>query len=269
MVIWLSRARDAHAGRDPNGGNKNEPRVGLVSDIVQRETFGMLATIEDVYGRVEAERQAILAAAQIEREQILHAARDEAAALVASAAREREQATGRGYAEGVARGEAQWIERIAALSTDARRLQHGMRSRMAELVMLAVEQLVRTESAQALFARATDTIDRIAEGSANLRVSVHPADLDAARLAFGEFEARLRSLGRPVPLAVSADPRLEPGACVCESDLGIVDASLSTQLESMRAAIVRALNTSLKAHEPSASAFAKTESAAATLASTC
>jgi type III secretion protein L len=246
MVIWLSRPRDAHATRHAKRG-KDEPRVGLVGDIVPRETFGMLATIDDVYGRVEAERQAILAAAQIEREQILQAARDEAAALVASAAREREEAAQHGYAEGVARGEAQWIERVAALSADAQRLQKGMRNRMAELVMLAVEQLVRAESAQALFARATDTIDRIVEGSANLRVSVHPADLDAARVAFAEFDARLRMLGRPVPLAVVADPRLEPGACVCESDLGIVDASLSTQLDSMRAAIVRALNTSLKA----------------------
>ncbi|MEM5383977.1 type III secretion system stator protein SctL [Paraburkholderia phymatum] len=249
MVIWLSRPRDAHATRDSTQG-KDEPRVGLVGDIVPRETFGMLATIDDAYGRVEAERQAILAAAQIEREQTLQAAREEAAALVASAAREREDAAQRGYAEGVARGEAQWIERIAAMSADAQRLQQSMRSRMAELVMLAVEQLVRAESAQALFARATDTIDRIVEGSANLRVSVHPADLDAARAAFGEFEARLRVLGRPVPLAVAADPRLEPGACVCESDLGIVDASLSTQLDSMRAAIVRALNTLLKTQTP-------------------
>ncbi|MBN3759791.1 type III secretion system stator protein SctL [Burkholderia sp. Ac-20365] len=246
MVIWLSRPRDAHATHDTAGKRKDEPRVGLVGDIVPRETFGMLATIDDVYGRVEAERQAILAAAQIEREQVLQSARAEAAALIASAAREREAAEERGYAEGVARGEAQWIERIAALSADAQRLQNSMRNRMAELVVLAVEQLVRTESAQALFARATDTIDRIVEGSANLRVSVHPGDLDAARAAFDEFDARLRTLGRPVPLAVVADPRLEPGACVCESDLGIVDASLSTQLDSMRAAIVRALNTSLK-----------------------
>ncbi|WP_109477453.1 type III secretion system stator protein SctL [Paraburkholderia sp. C35] len=246
MVIWLSRPREAHASRNATGRRKDEPRVGVASDIVPRETFGMLATIDDVYGRVEAERQAILAAAQIEREKLLQAARDEAAALIASAAREREAAQERGYAEGVVRGEAQWIERIAALSADAQRLQMSMRNRMAELVMLAVEQLVRTESAQALFARATDTIDRIVEGSASLRISVHPADLDAARDAFGEFDARLRLLGRPVPLAVAADPRLAPGACVCESDLGIVDASLSTQLDSMRAAIVRALNTSLK-----------------------
>jgi type III secretion protein L len=252
MVIWLSRPREAHAtpdtGRNDTRKGRNEPRVGLVGDIVPRETFGMLATIDDVYGRVEAERQAILAAAQIECERLLQAARDEAKALVASAAREREAASEQGYAEGVARGEAQWIERVAALSADAQRLQQGMRNRMAELVMLAVEQLVRAESAQALFARATDTIDRIVEGSANLRVSVHPADLDAARAAFGEFDARLRMLGRPVPLAVTADPRLEPGACVCESDLGIVDASLTTQLDSMRAAIVRALNSSLNIH---------------------
>lgn len=90
MVIWLSHPRIADA-TDALG----ETRYGVNEDIVARETFGMLASVDDVYGRAEAERQAILAAAHVEREQLLQAARAEAAALVAEAARERADAAGR------------------------------------------------------------------------------------------------------------------------------------------------------------------------------
>ncbi|MCA8002722.1 type III secretion system stator protein SctL [Burkholderia metallica] len=243
MVIWLSRPGHAHIER---GTSRDTLRIGLTDDIVPRETFGILATLEAVHSRAEAEYQAILAAAYIERDQVIRRANEEAEAIVTSAQQERERATELGYAEGVVRGEALWIDRIADLSAGTLRLQKGMRNRMVELVMLAVEQLVRVENAQDLFARATDAIDRIVDGAANLRVNVHPDDIDAANAAFDGFAARLRSLGRPVSISVTADPKLTRGACVCESDLGIVDAGLSTQLSSMRAAMVRALNTSLK-----------------------
>jgi type III secretion protein L len=238
MVIWLSRPRHADGGADT--------RFGVDSDIVSRETFGTLATIDNVYGRAEAERQAILAAAQVEREQILHAAQGEAAALVEAARRERESAAARGYEEGAARGQAEWLERILAIGADAHRLQRQMRARMAELVTLAVERIVRTEGSDALFARALDAIDRIVEGATHLRVLVHPDDHTAAQHAFSMLAARLQALGRPVALAVLPDARLAPGACLCESDLGIADAGLTTQLDAMRAAIERALHTSMK-----------------------
>jgi type III secretion protein L len=40
-----------------------------------------------------------------------------------------------------------------------------MRGRMAEIVAVAVEQIVRSEGASALFERALAAVDRIVEGS--------------------------------------------------------------------------------------------------------
>lgn len=240
MVIWLSHPRIAHAA-DAGG----ETRYGVNDDIVARETFGMLARVDDIYGRAEAERQAILAAAQVEREQLLRAAREQAAALVADAARERAAAAEAGYRDGMAQGLADWLDQAASASHDAHRLQRQLSRRMAEIVMLAVEQIVGGQGAQALFAQALGAVDRIVEGSTYLRVSVHPGDLDAARAAFGELERRWRELGRPVALNVLADKRLAPGSCTCESDVGIVDAGLSTQLDTLRAAVKRALRASV------------------------
>ena len=50
-----------------------------------------------------------------------------------------------------------------------------------------------------------------------------------------------RDAGRAVRLQVRADAALAPGACVCETDLGAVDASLSLQLAAMRGALTRAV----------------------------
>ncbi|HZZ11819.1 MAG TPA: type III secretion system stator protein SctL [Paraburkholderia sp.] len=240
MVIWLSHPRMAHVA--DTGG---ETRYGVNEDIVARETFGVLASVDDIYGRAQAERQAILAAAQIEREHLLQAARAEAAALVADAARERAGAAETGYREGMAQGLADWLDQVANVSSDAHRLQRQLSKRMAEIVMLAVEQIVGGQGAQALFTQALGAVDRIVEGSTYLRVSVHPGDLDAARAAFGDLERRWRELGRPVALSVLGDKRLMPGSCTCESDVGIVDAGLSTQLDTLRAAVERALRASV------------------------
>ena len=40
---------------------------------------------------------------------------------------------------------------------------------------------------------------------------------------------------------VSVDPALSPGSCVFESEAGIIDASLQTQLDGLRGAMERAV----------------------------
>ncbi|MBG3877543.1 HrpE/YscL family type III secretion apparatus protein, partial [Desulfovibrio oxamicus] len=62
-------------------------------------------------------------------------------------------------------------------------------------------------------------------------VRVAPADERAVTEALG---AMLQSApGSASFLDVVADPRLERGACLLESELGVVDASLETQLKAL------------------------------------
>jgi type III secretion protein L len=51
---------------------------------------------------------------------------------------------------------------------------------------------------------------------------------------------------------VKVDPTLNPGGCVFESDLGILDASLHTQLEGLRAAMDRAVRAALSESDEAA-----------------
>ncbi|WP_144114219.1 type III secretion system stator protein SctL [Paraburkholderia sp. BCC1886] len=248
MVIWLSNPRQA---TQPAGSER--VRFGVHGDILPRETFGALVDVAVAYEQATQEADAELAAARHEAAGIIAAGREEVDALLAEARREYETAAQRGYDEGLAQGVADWLAGVAQAGGAARAAQHDMRGRMAEIVAVAVEQIVRSEGGTALFERALAAVDRIVEGSTYLRVAVHPDDLDDARTAFEGLASRWRDLGRPLPMTVVADRRLAPGSCLCESDLGLVDASVSTQLRTMRAAIARALKAAVQDGEPDAS----------------
>lgn len=245
MVIWLSRHDEASV-------DTATPRFGVHGDIVPRETFGALVDLSSAYAQAEHDAQARLDAAHAEAERIVEAGRAQAEALIGAARDDYEQAAQRGFEEGVAQGAAEWLAGVAQAAGEARAAQEPMRARMAEIVAMAVEQIVRSERASALFERALAAVDGIVEGSTYLHVAVHPDDLEDARAAFEAFGSRWRELGRPLPLRVVADAKLAPGSCLCESDLGLVDAGVTTQLRTMRAAIARALKASVRdeAHAP-------------------
>ncbi|WP_408444582.1 type III secretion system stator protein SctL [Paraburkholderia sediminicola] len=240
MVIWL-RADRRLDGDQPDTA---AARVGVHADVIPRATFGALLEIDAAYAQLEADRQATLDAARDEAIALVAHAREEARAILDAAREEYNSAAEQGYRDGEQHALADWVERLASAGADQRRTQMKMRERLAEIVTVAVEQIVQVQQADQLFERALSTVDRIVEGATYLRVAVSPCDYDKARDAFERLATRWREVGRPFPLSVVADKRLEPGSCLCESDFGAVDASLATQLRAMRSAVARALKQS-------------------------
>ncbi|MCA8095209.1 type III secretion system stator protein SctL [Burkholderia anthina] len=245
MVIWLNSRRltaDAGAQDDPGGP---AVRFGVHGDVIRRETFGDLLSIAHAYAQLEADRALVLAQAQDEAAAIVAAGEEQAELLLDAASETYETAAKRGYREGSNRALTEWMERLADATDAQNRLQVRMRERLADIIASAVESIVHSMDREALFARALSTVDRIIDNATYLRVAVNPQDYDAARAAFDQLAAKWRDLGRPIPVSIVADKQLEPGACVCETDFGSVDASLKTQLRAMRSAVARALKRSI------------------------
>ena len=238
MVIWLKSDRHYDVA--------GEARVGLDADVIPREAFGTLLEIDSAYVQAQADREAALARAHAEAEAIVAKARAEAQALLDEARSQYEEAAAAGYQDGEERALADWMARQADACTQARELQIKMRERLAQIVTVAVEQIVQVQQSAQLFEKALSTVDRIVEGATYLRVSVSPEDYETAREAFDRLSERWRELGRPFSVSVAADKRLAPGSCLCESDFGAVDASLATQLRAMRSAVSRALKQSVR-----------------------
>nr|WP_018314641.1 type III secretion system stator protein SctL [Cupriavidus sp. UYPR2.512] len=223
---------------------RGNAHVGAHSDVVPRATFGVLMEIDTAYAQLAADRDATMAAARDESATIISAAHAEAQTILQAARCEYENAATRGHRDGEERALSEWVERLADAGDRQRLVQLKMRERIASIVTLLVEQIVQVEQADKLFERALSSVDRIVEEAAWLRVAVSPVDYDKACVAFKRLSARWRDLGRPFPLSVIADKRLAPRSCLCESDLGVIDASLATQMRAIRLAVSRAVKQS-------------------------
>lgn len=257
MAIWLRNARCEEDAAVPELS-----RLGASTDVLSVADFATLVTADACQQQLATEREAILNAARDEAGRLIAEGQARADELVEAALRERSEAAEQGYRHGEQEAIADWIERVAQAG-DARALLHErMRERLAEVVSMAVEKIVAVQQRELLFERALTEVDRIAGGAAYLNVSVHPSDQARAQAAFNRLAARWRDLGQPFPISVVGDTRLDPGSCVAESDLGVIDASLETQLRAMRSAVSRALKHAARASERQSSGGAAVDAIA-------
>jgi type III secretion protein L len=234
MKVWLRNPR-----REGEGAGQG---VGIADDVLRGEHVAALVDLDTAYREMSERCDAMLVAARDEAEAIVGDAHAHAAELTARAQADFDGAAQRGYDDGMRDALADWHARSIAAPTDARTPDERQRERLAELVALAVEQIVVSSDPALLFARAATTVERIVADGSPVRVRVHPADLTAATAAFDAAAAGWRSAGRAVRLHVRADAALASGACVCETDLGALDASLDLHLAAMRDALSRAVN---------------------------
>lgn len=236
MVTWL---RNPHAeGPDAGLG------PGVAGDVLRAGELATLIELDAACAAMSQQCEAALAAAHAQAQAILDEARAQADALVARTQEDYANASRCGYDDGCTQALSEWHERslrAQAQALGSRPLGRKQLDRLAELVALAAGQIIATADPVALFARAAAAIDHIAADGSPVQVRVHPADVAAASAAFEDIASGWREAGRAVRLLVSADATLETGACVIETDLGALDASLSLQLAAMRDALLRAV----------------------------
>jgi type III secretion protein L len=233
-MFWL---RKASLEPDLARTTSSEPAIAAVGDIVRRESYAALVDIDATYIEVRRQCGAMLADARDQAASILDEARAQADTLVALAEQEYASGCARGEEEGLRRAAADWYAQSAQHFLEQHALLMRMRQRLAELVACALERVAGTLERGSLFARAAHQMEKLIDAGSTLTVRVHPADVAMARREFDACAAHWLACGRAITLQVLPDRSLAPGACLCESDLGSLDASLSTQLSAMRATL--------------------------------
>jgi type III secretion protein L len=233
MVIWL---------RNPSVLADAHHAVGVTGDVVRAGELATLLEIDSAYDSLNLRCDALFDKARAQAEAILAAAREEAEGLIVQAQLAYTSASHMGYEAGWEKALADWHERSLRLQAEMPSIGQRQRDRLAQLVALAVEQIVSSADPVALFKQAAASVERIVADGSPLKVRVHPDDLAAAIAAFGEVSREWKEAGRAVRLQVNPDAQLERGHCVCETDLGAVDASLPQQLAAISEALSRAVN---------------------------
>lgn len=164
--------------------------------------------------------QGALAEAMHEKERILQSAQD-------AYRRESE----RGYAEGKESALLKQSGSMIELVTQTVDYFGKVEAEMVDLVLDAVRKVVSDfDDRQRLTTVVKNCLDLV-RSQKQLSISVHPSQVAFLR---GQVDALQEVYPSLAQIDVHPDPRLALDACVVESDIGVVEASLSGQVEVLR-----------------------------------
>ncbi|HEX6703353.1 MAG TPA: type III secretion system stator protein SctL [Albitalea sp.] len=231
MLIWIDTAAGV---------------MGVPEGVVRGEQMERLMSLEALRERIERDSGAAMERVRELAEAELQAAREEARRILEQAQAEAEQLRRQAYQEGTRQAVSDWHERQAAAAVDKTRVVQEMHAKLADVVTNAVERIVQTQDRASLYERALKNVQSLTRGATALKLRVGPDDYAHACQCIASI-ADLQDVGLSVE--VVSDAGLRPGSCIFESDLGVLDASLQTQLDGLRAAMERAVRRAAAEHE--------------------
>ncbi len=175
------------------------------------------------------------AAAFFEAQDLIRAWEEQAARLDRAAEEERERRRQEGYEEGLAAGRLEYTEKI--METVFRSVEYieGLETALVKVVGEAVRRIVGEMDDDERIVRLVRQALGAVRGEKRVLVRVAPRDEKAVRRDLAALLGRNAGSGF---LELVADPRLGSGECLLESELGVVEASLETQLRNLETALL-------------------------------
>ena len=183
--------------------------------------------------------QTLLKAADYTRfvaaEELLVMARKEAEAIRQAAKEAYDAEKQRGYAEGLVEGKMEMAERMLDTISSGVDYLEGLEGTIVDLVMNAMSKVIDGfDDKTRVLGIVRKALGYVrSQKRVVLRISPEDADIVQAELA-----TLLRDFPGVGILDVAPDPRLASGACILESELGLIDASLEVQLAGIRRAFL-------------------------------
>ncbi len=177
-------------------------------------------------------------AAVVEADQIVAAAHAEAETIRREAAEEYERRREQGYQEGMEKGKAEMAEQMVAYMSQSAAYFSKVEGVLIDVVMKSVRRVLGEFDQGDLVGRVVKRALEKTRNEGHITVRVTPAQAE-------QLQSRLSAILESVPkiefLEVVADSRVGEGGCILETEIGIVDASLESQLKAIENALVNAM----------------------------
>lgn len=169
---------------------------------------------------------------------LLTHARAQAEAIVAGAQAAFEAERKRGYDEGREAALLDQAEKM--IETVGRTVDYfaGVENEMIELVMQSVRKVVDSFDDREVVMIVVRNALAVVRNQKHMTLRLHPEEVEIVRARVNELLAAYPGVGY---LDIMADPRLQRGACILESEIGMVEASLDGQIAALRKAFQRTL----------------------------
>lgn len=177
-------------------------------------------------------------AAWADAEQLLAQARARADEIIGGAQAAFEAERQRGYEEGREAALLDQAEKM--IETVGRTVEHfaGVENEMVELVMSAVRKVVDGFDDREKVMVVVRNALAVVRNQKQMTLRLNPAEVDTVREQINDLLAAYPGVGY---LDILADGRLARGACILESEIGMVEASLEGQIQALRQAFQRTL----------------------------
>lgn len=203
---------------------------------------------QEILAKAQAEAQQIMQQAQMQAQQMQAEATAQLQAAYDEAGQKGfEQGMQQGLQQGMAAGQEQGmqetVQRTEQLKMEFVELVMARRKVLAslepEIIHLAVdiaEKIVGMELAtgrEIISGIVRQALSTLKERE-TIAIRVNPSEVEAITSNQKSYEAMIEGLKR---FEVLADGAIEPGSCAIETNLGNVDARISTQLEAVRAGL--------------------------------
>ena len=176
----------------------------------------------------------------LESGQLLDAAKQRVADMEEAARQAYEEQRVKGYEDGQEDCRAEYAEKMLEVAMQSVEYIESLEQTIVKVVTEAVERVIGEIDADERIVRIVRTALNAVRSQQHVVVRVAPADEKAVTEALAPMLGG--GPGGSGFLNVIMDPRLAPGSCILESELGVLDASLDTQLK----ALARAFNAKVK-----------------------
>jgi type III secretion protein L len=136
----------------------------------------------------------------------------------------------RGYEQGILEGRQEHAEQI--LDTVLRSIEYieGLEKGVSALVGEALRKILGALPPEELMAGVVRQSLALVRGQKQVVLRVSPADEEAAKARLAEI---MRDYSSIAFVDVQSDGRLAPGACILQSEMGIIDAGVETQIRAI------------------------------------
>lgn len=190
----------------------------VAAKVLKREAYDATVDARGILETAERQARAIVEEAERRRDEIQKAAREA------------------GYQEGLSR----WNQALAEAQTAQESLLAQHETELVKLAVRIAEKVIgeelrtRPETILAIVREALQSVRR----ERMLTIQVNPEHAEEVRQRIDSL-ARVAGAGRQIQ--VVADAAVAPGGCIVESELGVIDAQLETQLKYLEDILLRAV----------------------------
>ena len=224
------------AGEEIPEGMDTDEFLGLADTIMEQDTPDYSAQSEEILTEARNEAESIIADANAQAEEIVNAAQLNADAMRNLARQDGEK---EGYNEGTQRAALELQESQRSMQAELDKMQTeymdkqmSMAREIVEMCLLVFEHVFSAELSgrkDVIYHLLDHCIMKI-ERTGQMQIKVSEANADFIK---GKKDEIQEKVGTEVGLDIIADPLLNDSQCIIETDGGIFDCSIDTELDNL------------------------------------